>query len=70
MEKKKQEGGTRKKREEGDHDTKTTVIIPFINGVSYALSQVFSCLSVAMTMKPHLTLKKILVHPKDKRTPQ
>ena len=70
MEEKKQEGGTRKKREEGDYDTKTIVTIPYVEGVSEALSQVFRRHSVVTPIKPHLTLKRMLVNPKDKRTPQ
>ena len=55
----------RRKQEEGDRDTKTRVTIPYVKGVSKAFSH-----SVATTMKPHLTPKRMLVHPKDKRTPQ
>ena len=70
MDKKKQEGGAKKKKEDSDRDTKTTVTIPYAKEVSEALSQVFSCHGVAMAMKHHLFLKRMLVHPKDKRTPQ
>ena len=71
MDKKKQEGYARKiKKEEGDKDTKPTVTIPYVKGVSEALSWVFCHHGVAMDMKPHLTPKRMLVHPKDKRTPQ
>ena len=73
MVKKKQEGEARKKKkEEGEHDTctKTTVTIPYIKGVFETLSRVFRRHSVALTMNLHLTLKRILEHPKDKRTPQ
>ena len=45
-----------------------TVTIPYVKGVSEALSQVFHHHGVAMAMKPHLTLKEMLVYPKDKRT--
>ena len=71
MDNKKQESGTRNtKKEEGDRDTIMTVIIPYIKGVSEAISWVFYRHGVAMAMKPHLTLKRMLVHPKDKRTPR
>ena len=71
MDKKKQECGPRKmKKEEGDRDTKTTVTIPYVKGLSEALSWVFCHHGVATAMKPHLTVKKMLVHPKNNRTPQ
>ena len=71
MDKKKQEDCARKKKKEkGDRDTKTTVAIPYIKGISEALIQVFCCHGVATAMKPHLTLKRMLVQSKDKRTPQ
>ena len=70
--KNKQEGGARKKKTvEGDMNTKTTVIIPYVELCFLeAMSQVFWHHGVAMAMKPHLTLKRMVVHPKDKRTPQ
>ena len=71
MDKKKQEGrASKKKKEEDDRDTKTAVTIPYVKGVLESLSWVFRHHSVALAMKPHLTLKRMLVHPKDKRTPQ
>ena len=71
IEKKKQEARARKKKkEECDRDTKTTVTIPYIKGVLEVLSQAFQHHGVATAMKPHLTLKRMLVHPKVKRTPQ
>ena len=48
----------------------TTVTILYVKGVSEALSRVFWCHGASMTMKPHMTPKRMLVHPKDKRTPQ
>ena len=45
-------------------------LLPYVKGVSKALRQVFHCHGVVMAMKPHLTLKRMLVHSKDKRTPQ
>ena len=50
--------------------TKTRVTLSYVRGVSQAVSQVFHCHGVAMLMKPHMTLKRILVHAKDKHTLQ
>ena len=61
---KKQEGGVRKKKkEEGDRDTKTTVTIPYVKGVLESRSRVLRHHGEVMTMKPHLTLKRMLVLP-------
>ena len=57
-------------KEDSDRDTKTTVTIPYTKGVLEALSWVFHRHGVAMAMKPHLTLKRMLIHHGDKRTPQ
>ena len=66
--KKNQEGGSKKKKKvEGDN---TAVTIAYVKRVSETLSWVFLRHGVAMAMKPHLTLKRMLVHPKDKRTAQ
>ena len=58
------------KMESKGKSTKTRVTLPYIRGVSEALSWVFHRHGMAMSIKPHLTLKRMLVHPKDKRTPQ
>ena len=47
MAKRKQEGLAKKKKEDSDRVTKTTVTIPYFKGVSEALSQVFHCHGVA-----------------------
>ena len=50
--------------------TKIRLTVPYMRGISEALSQVFCCHAVATSMKPHLSPKRMLVHPKDKCTPQ
>ena len=59
-----------KKKDSKDTSTKTGVTLLNIRGVSEALSRVFYHHRVAMWMKLHLKLKRMLVHLKDKRTPQ
>ena len=49
--------------------TQRPVTIPYVKGVSKALSWVFHCHDAAMAMKPHFTIKRMLVHSKDKSTP-
>ena len=57
MDKNQQGGARKKKKEEGDRDTKTTVTIPYVKGVLEALSWVFRHHGVVTAMKPHLTLR-------------
>ena len=61
---------TSNKKDSKDKSTKTRFTLPYIRGVSEALSQVFHRHGVAMSMKPYMTLKVMLVNPKEKCTPQ
>ncbi|XP_072051726.1 uncharacterized protein [Amphiura filiformis] len=45
------------------------VVIPYIEGRSEKLQRIFWKHRIATAMKPHNTLKSLLVHPKDKRDP-
>ena len=47
-----------------DQCTKIRVTFPYVRGLSEALSLVFHCHGVAMSMKPHLILKRMLVIPR------
>ena len=42
---------------------KTSVIIPYVEGVSEAVARVYG---VSTAMRPHATIRNLLVHPKDK----
>ena len=42
------------------------VVLPYIQGLSEGLERVFKKHNVALSMKPHQTLRNVLVHPKDK----
>ena len=43
---------------------------PYMREVSESLKRIFRRNKVALAMKPHKTLKQLLVHPKDNRSPQ
>ena len=61
----------RKKEKKVDHlQSKLMVTIPYVKGVSEALKRTFRRHGVATSMKPHNTLKQLLVHPKDKWSAQ
>ena len=54
------------RREKQDPKDKKVVVIPYIKGLSEWLSKVYQKYWVTTAMRPHTTLRKLLVHPKDK----
>ncbi|XP_072021371.1 uncharacterized protein [Amphiura filiformis] len=56
-----------KKSKTTDEKSKGMVVIPYVNGVSERIQRIFKKHKVDTAMKPHQTLRRILVHPKDKR---
>ena len=46
--------------------TRTSVTIPYIQGVTEKIQRIFRNHQVATAVKPYLSLRKLLVHPKDK----
>ena len=55
---------SRKDREEKD-DPRSCVTIPYIQGVSEAVTRILSDINVQVHMKPFRTLRRILSHPKN-----
>jgi len=47
-------------------DHKTSVIIPCVEGVSEAVARVYNRYGVFSAMRPHTTIRNLLLHPKDK----
>jgi len=47
-------------------DHKTSVVIPYVEGVSEAVARVYKRYGISMAMRPHTTIRSLLVHPKDK----
>ncbi len=43
------------------------VVIPYVKGVSEALERIYRKHNISTVMRPHMSLRKLLVHPKDKR---
>ncbi len=54
------------KQKEEQEKSKGMVIIPFVEGLSEAMECVLKKHKISTAMKPHTTLKQLLVHPKDK----
>ena len=53
----------------GKEKTKGLVIIPFVEGFTDKATRIFRKHGISTAVKPHTTLRKMLVHPKDKRDP-
>ena len=69
MEKKEQKKKGNSKRE-NDTKTKGMVVLPYVCGASEKLARIFKKRGIVTAMKPHSTLKSLLVHPKDKTDPK
>ena len=57
------------KKKDQDFKSKGMVIIPYVEGVSEKVARIMKSYSISTAMKPHSTLRNLLVHPKDKRDP-
>ena len=66
----KEEKKKKRKDKTRNEEKKLNVTIPYVQGFSESLQCVFKRHGVQTTFKPHQTLRQLLVHPKDKRTPQ
>jgi hypothetical protein len=52
-----------------DDKSKGLIVVPYVEGLTEKVSRVFKKHGFATAMKPHCTLRNMLVHPKDKRDP-
>ncbi|XP_072022566.1 uncharacterized protein [Amphiura filiformis] len=55
-----------KSKKDSTEQSKGMVVIPYVQGVSERLQRSFKKYGINTAMKPHNTLKRLLVHPKDK----
>ena len=69
-----QEGKQKKEKKKRKDDIKEVkkglVVIPYISGLSESLERSFKERGIQTAMKPHTTIRRLLVHPKDKRDPK
>ena len=54
------------KARETRQKSKGLVVIPYVKGLSEAMDRVFRKHGIFTAMRPHCTLRNLLVHPKDK----
>jgi len=59
---------TKKKNNQDDSKRRTQVVLPYVEKVSETVARVFRKHNVSVAMRPVKTLKRILVHPKDKQS--
>ena len=66
MEEKQQQKVTQK-RTSRQKDKKSNVVIPYVEGLSERYSMVMKKHDVSTCVRPHTTIRNLLVHPKDKQ---
>ena len=54
------------KKVDSSNKSRSMVVIPYVQEVSERVARVYKSYGIAAAMKPHNTLRKELVHPKDK----
>ena len=59
----------KQKSTKNEEKSKGLVVIPYIEGLTERLSRVYKKHGFSTAMKPYITLRRMLVHPKDKRDP-
>ena len=57
-------------RKESSAKNKGMVVLPYVRGVSEELARIYKKRQITSAMKPHSTLRTLLVHPKDKSDPK
>ena len=55
----------KKNRKEVKDKNRGLIVIPYIKGVSEAISRVFKKYLISTAMKPNTTVRRMVVHPKD-----
>ncbi|XP_072046220.1 uncharacterized protein [Amphiura filiformis] len=69
MEEKQQRKTKKNKSTTSDQKSKGLVVIPYVAGVSERISRTLKKHDIATAMRPHSTIRKMVVHPKDKQEP-
>ena len=57
------------KKKDNSEKSKGLVVIPYVEGLTEKATRVYRRHGIAAAVRPHTTLRKLLVHPKDKRDP-
>ena len=60
----------RKPKSEEKDKSRGMVVIPYVQGLTEKLSRIFRKHNISTAMKPHTTMRRLLVSPKDKLEPR
>ena len=55
----------KKSRKEVKDKNRGLIVIPYVKGVSEAISRVFKKHHISTAMKPHTMVRRMVIHPKD-----
>ena len=66
----KKEGKTKKEKVEEKERNREIIVITYVKGLSKRIAWVMKKRRISTAMRPHTTLRNLLVHPKDKAEPQ
>ena len=58
---------TRKRKQEHDSESQHPIVLPYVDGTSERVARVMKRHRVPVTMRLVKTLRRLLVHPKDKQ---
>jgi len=61
---------TRKRIQQLSDEPKSTVVIPYVQDLSEAVSRVYKRHGIPIAMRPFQSIRSLLVHPKDRHRPQ
>ena len=67
---KKEERKANKKKEKDQEKNRGMVIVPYVKSLSEKVARIMKKRRISTAMKPHTTLRNLLVHPKDKLDPR
>ena len=67
----KEEGKKKKKKEKVEEKGRSRgmIMIPYVKGLCERIALVMKKIRISTAMHPHITRRKLLVHPKDKAKP-
>ena len=60
----------RNNRKESTEKNKGVVVLPYVRGVWEELARIYKKRQITSAIKPHSTLRALVVHPKDKTDPK
>ena len=60
---------TKRNKKDNTEKSKGMVIVPYVERLTETVTRIFRRHGIATAVRPHNTLRKILVHLKDKRDP-